>query len=176
MNKADARAYGLQARKSLSEAQRQEYDRLLLKQMKQWAEHASMIGCYVSMKDEADTHAFLNWCFAEGKKIAVPRVADGTLVFHRICSLSELHHGAFGVLEPDADTERVQTDAIDVMFVPLSAFDSQYHRTGYGKGYYDSVLTASMKKIGLAYPEQKTEERIETEPHDMTLDTVLIPL
>lgn len=173
MDKVTARNNGRKARAGIPEAVRADYNQRLLRKMIDTAADAKLVGCYVSMKDEADTRAFLDWCFRTKKPVAVPRTENGTLTFHRIASFTELHPGSFGVMEPSAEQE-VPAGAIDLMFVPLSAFDESGNRTGYGRGYYDSVLASCRRKIGIAFPEQKTE-RIEPDPWDIPLDAVLLP-
>ena len=173
MDKDTARKTGLSARKSLPEEQRRRYDSSLLKQMIACAKDAELTGCYVSMKDEPDTHAFLRWCFENETPVCVPRVCGNTLTFHRIRSFSELNEGTFGVMEPSG-AEELSISSIDLMFVPLSAFDEDHNRTGYGRGDYDSVLLPSMRKIGIAYPEQKVDH-IDADPWDIPLDRILLP-
>ncbi len=173
MDKQTARLSGLAARASLSAEQRRKYDRVLFGKLTALAEDAEHIGCYVSMGEEADTHAFLEWCFAKNKKVSVPICKNGTLTFHPITSFADLHPGCFGVMEPE-DRDPVDLKQIDLMIIPLSSFDGECHRTGYGKGYYDSVLLPSMKKAGIAYPEQYVDF-IETDPWDVTLDFVITP-
>ncbi len=173
MEKSLARKTGRARRSLISEEDRIRYDRILLEMMKERALHAGMIGCYVSVRDEADTHAFLKWCFASGRKTAVPLVKDGTLEFHEITSFSSLKEGTFGVMEP-YEGRVVSPRELDLMFVPLSAFDKNGNRTGYGKGYYDSVLLPSMHKAGVAYPEQRVDH-IDADPWDIRLDEVLVP-
>ncbi len=173
MKKEDARRQGLARRAALSEETRRSYDVSLLNQMKAFAEKAEMIGCYVSMREEPDTHAFLEWCFKNNRTVAVPKVEGNTLCFYTITSLGDLRSGCFGVEEP-YQGEPVSLSLIDLMFVPLSSFDGSNHRTGYGKGYYDTILRPSMKKVGIAYPEQYVEE-INTDLWDVPLDIILLP-
>jgi 5-formyltetrahydrofolate cyclo-ligase len=173
MKKEDARAKGLSARRSLSAEKRKRDQHSLFVQMKEMCRHYSLIGCYVSMKDEADTLAFLSWALANGKRIAVPKVRGRTLDFYEIRSLDALSAGCFGVMEPRGGTP-LETKDIDLMFVPLSSFDGECRRTGYGKGFYDSVLSPSMHKVGIAFSEQKVD-RIESSPNDVRLDEVLTP-
>ena len=174
MRKDEARNLGLKRRAAISEAQRAAYDQNLFEQMKRCAGGASLVGCYVSVRQEADTRAFLAWCLDTGVPVSVPKTEGRTLAFYRLRSLDDLKPGAYGIPEP-CDGEPVSLDDIDVMFVPLSAFDSEHGRTGYGKGYYDSILRDSMRKIGLAYPEQEVD-RIETDPWDIRLDKILTPM
>ena len=46
----------------------------------------------------------------------------------------------YNIPEP-VDGIEVPTAKIDVVFVPLLAFDKQGHRVGYGKGFYDIFLS-----------------------------------
>ena len=173
MDKQTARHIGLNARASVSAEKRAAYDAALLVRMKRLARHASMVGCYVSRSDEPDTHVFLEWCFQNRIPVAVPKVEGSTLGFYRIASMHDLKPGCFGVLEPEQGT-RVAADEIDLVFVPLSSFDAQNNRTGYGKGYYDSILTRAMYKVGIAYPEQQVDQ-IDADPWDIRLNGMILP-
>lgn len=66
----------------------------------------------------------------------------------------------------------VPTEMIDVVFVPLLAYDKQGNRVGYGKGFYDKFLSQckpDVIKIGLSFfePEEQIEDVLET---DVKLD------
>ena len=66
---------------------------------------------------------------------------------------------AWGIPEP-VDGIEIDDRKIDVVFVPLLAFDKQGNRVGYGKGFYDNFL-ANCKpetlKIGLSFFEAENE-------------------
>ena len=66
----------------------------------------------------------------------------------------------------------IPVQKIDMMIVPLSSYDSKNHRTGYGKGYYDSVLLNCSNRIGVAFQEQEVDQ-IDIESHDITLDEII---
>ena len=66
----------------------------------------------------------------------------------------------------------IDLKSLDCMFVPLSSYDLNGNRTGYGKGYYDSILDQCKLKVGLAYHIQKVD-LIEKESHDVRLDFVI---
>ena len=85
--------------------------------------------------------------------------------------MDDLEEGHFHVREPKTDII-VGPEETDVMIVPLSAFDEQGHRTGYGRGYYDTILRRCRHTVGAAYSGQKTDE-IETDPWDVDLDEVV---
>jgi len=66
----------------------------------------------------------------------------------------------------------VPVEMIDVVFVPLLAYDKQGNRVGYGKGFYDKFLSQckpDVIKIGLSFfePEEQIEDVLET---DVKLD------
>lgn len=71
----------------------------------------------------------------------------------------------------------VQNSLIDIVFVPLLAFDNKGNRVGYGKGFYDNFLIDCNKdtlKIGLSLFE--AEELIEdTREGDIKLDYCVTP-
>ncbi len=71
---------------------------------------------------------------------------------------------------------RVPTTKIQVVFVPLLAYDSSGHRLGFGKGFYDKFLSSleqSVTKVGLSF--FPAEDAIPTEPHDVPLDYCITP-
>lgn len=54
----------------------------------------------------------------------------------------------------------IETSMIDVVFVPLLAFDINGHRVGYGKDFYDRFLLNCNQdtiKIGLSFFENTSE-------------------
>ncbi len=65
----------------------------------------------------------------------------------------------------------------NVVLVPLSAFDGDCNRIGYGKGFYDHALSdleklTDLTAIGVAFAVQEVEE-VPMEPHDRQLDGIL---
>lgn len=65
---------------------------------------------------------------------------------------------------------------IQLIFMPLLAYDLKGHRLGYGKGFYDRFLSRFPKegvKAGLSF--FPPEKRIPVEPHDIALDICINP-
>ncbi|MGI8636232.1 MAG: 5-formyltetrahydrofolate cyclo-ligase [Segetibacter sp.] len=59
----------------------------------------------------------------------------------------------YGIPEPE-EGEKIANEEIDIVFVPLLAFDKMGYRVGYGKGYYDRFLKtcrADVLSIGFSY-------------------------
>lgn len=68
-------------------------------------------------------------------------------------------------------------DEIDIIIVPLLAFDNLGNRVGYGKGIYDSILEKTRKnciKIGVSFF-KCSPLSIDSEPHDISLNYCQTP-
>lgn len=83
---------------------------------------------------------------------------------------------SYGIPEPESGI-KIQTSAINLVFVPLLAYDLWGNRVGYGKGFYDILLSqcpTETVKIGLSFfkPEK---EKIETNETDQALDFCVTP-
>ena len=171
LDKIIARAKGLQARALLSLKERSKKSHTVCQEVISRIHAGMIVGCYVSVKDELDTSEILEYCFANNITVCVPKVVENTLQFYKIKSNHDLVPAPFGLLEPNV-TEMILVQRIDMMIVPLSSYDSKNHRTGYGKGYYDSVLSNCINKIGVAFQEQEVDQ-IDVESHDITLDEII---
>jgi 5-formyltetrahydrofolate cyclo-ligase len=82
----------------------------------------------------------------------------------------------WGIPEP-LSGERCTSEKVDLVFVPLLAFDKKGNRVGYGKGYYDRFLSECRKdvlKIGLSLEEPI--RKIDAELFDVTLTHCITPL
>ena len=81
-----------------------------------------------------------------------------------------------GIFEPEAGAEILAQD-LDLIFVPLLAFDQYGYRVGFGKGYYDRFLTnckAETVKIGFSYFEP-VEQITDTNQFDVPLNYCITP-
>jgi len=109
--------------------------------------------------------------------VTVPKVKAGggpSLLFRRWRPEDGLVPAAFGLREPAASAETVTPR---LMLVPLLAFDRAGGRLGYGKGHYDSAITAlsaagPLIALGVAFAAQEVPA-VPMEPHDRRLDGVL---
>ncbi len=90
-------------------------------------------------------------------------------------------HGLFAknrynILEPIGD-HSIPPESIDLVFVPLLAFDKKGYRVGYGKGYYDRYLTRcrdTIIKIGFSFFEP-LDEIGDINEFDVPLDYCVTP-
>ncbi len=82
----------------------------------------------------------------------------------------------FNTYEPDATTV-VSAAEIDIVLVPLLAFDKKGYRVGYGKGFYDRYLIdcrVDCCKIGFSYFEP-VEALEDSSEFDVPLDFCITP-
>ncbi len=91
----------------------------------------------------------------------------------------EVQPNRYGIPEPARDDGHVDADALDVVLVPLLAFDRRGHRIGHGGGFYDASLAflrqsprpARPLLIGVGYAFQECPD-IEPADWDVRLDLV----
>lgn len=123
---------------------------------------------YISIGTEVGTERIIEELKKRGKKICVPRVFDKEMRSVRLSD--KLHTGAFGILEPQGDTE----ETCAVAFTPMLAADKAGYRLGYGGGFYDKYFSGheTVLRVGLSYEGQLTDE-LYHEKTDMKLDAVV---
>lgn len=111
------------------------------------------------------------------KKVVVPKVYTDHILRHYLLTDSTiLQPNKWNIPEPVNGVE-VPASKIDVVFVPLLAFDQLGNRVGYGKGFYDRFLREcrdGIIKVGLSLFE--AEDFIEdTDENDIPLDYCVTP-
>ncbi|MGX8705532.1 MAG: 5-formyltetrahydrofolate cyclo-ligase, partial [bacterium] len=96
---------------------------------------------YCAFNQEVRTAPIIERAWADGKRVAVPKVIDNQMVFIWIDSLDALAPGYYGIPEPISNAP-IADDARALVLMPGLAFDPQGHRIGYGGGFYDRFLEA----------------------------------
>jgi 5-formyltetrahydrofolate cyclo-ligase len=173
MNKNDLRVKYIKIRENITE--KEEKSKIIAKKLLSFdvLKEAKVIGIYVSMKNEVDTHNVINKLLMTGKRVCVPLINnDGTMRFIYIDSLENMIVNKFGTLEPSSINEIANMDEIEVMVMPGVCFDRYGNRIGFGKGYYDRYLEKDnhIKKIGIAFDEQVINGKINIEDFDIKYD------
>ena len=129
-----------------------------------------------SINNEVDTLGLILDMLDEGKAVVVPKCDHKLHSLHsiRISSLEELLPSRYGIMEPEYNPEReVMSGELELIIVPLLAFDRTGARLGFGGGYYDSLLSqCNCPKIGLGYFFQEVDS-VPVEPHDQKLDIII---
>lgn len=81
-----------------------------------------------------------------------------------------------GIPEP-VDGKKIEEKEIDLVLIPLLAYDKEGHRVGYGAGFYDAFLEkcrSDVLKVGVSFfgPEERVEG---VGDHDVPLDRCITP-
>lgn len=166
------RRRALRARRALSDEERRHFSEQIVGRILPYLQDADGIGLYLALADEVDVGMLLR-AYLKTKRIAVPVMEeDGVMHFAQVVETTRFHPAAYGVLEPQ-DAVSVEPHDLDVIVVPLVAFDAACHRIGHGLGYYDRYLHHfTGRKIGVAFSCQQVE-KIQPRPHDVCLDMVI---
>jgi 5-formyltetrahydrofolate cyclo-ligase len=171
--KADIRKEMLEKRQALALSLRLLKEEQIKENVLMAIGNAKRIGIYCSTRGEVDTYGLMeHWFWDKDISIYTPKVTEETMDFFKISSFKDLALGSFGILEPQTD-HRIAPDELDVIIIPIVAFDKNKHRIGYGKGYYDRYLKlTSARKIGIAFSFQEVDE-ILVDPFDVDCDIVI---
>ena len=131
----------------------------------------------IEKNKEVDTFPVLTLLQGKDKNIVLPKVGkDGTLKNYLLTDDTVLKESNWGIPEPKNGIE-IAENKIEVVFVPLLAFDKLGNRVGYGKGYYDRLLAScntDVVKIGLSFFEP-VDKIMDTEPTDIALSYCVTP-
>lgn len=121
---------------------------------------------YYSYNNEVDTRILIRLLRDGGNKVYLPRVNG------EILEVVEYKEDIVTDKLYEPDGQAVFPD-LDVVIVPIVAYDKNKYRLGYGKGYYDRFLsTIDALKIGIAYKVQEVED-VFHETHDIKLDFIV---
>ncbi|MFF8817153.1 5-formyltetrahydrofolate cyclo-ligase [Leucobacter sp. NPDC015123] len=102
---------------------------------------ATRVACFIGVRGEPDTAAFLAWALAANIEVLLPRSrADGALEWATYVP-DGLAPGAFGIPEPQGPPVPDGAATAGVLFVPAAAVDETGGRLGWGRGFYDRELT-----------------------------------
>jgi 5-formyltetrahydrofolate cyclo-ligase len=132
----------------------------------------------IEEQKEVNTEFILNILSGKDKNIVISKSNFETLemTHYLLTDNTKIKKNSYNIPEP-IDGIEISSEKIDVVFVPLLAFDKLGNRVGYGKGFYDRFLSGCREhviKIGLSFFE--AEDLIEdTNPKDVKLDYCVIP-
>ncbi len=104
---------------------------------------------------EVDTEFILHLLSGKDKEIVISKSDFETrgMTHFLLTDNTKIKKNEYNIPEPVNGLE-VPTQTIDVVFVPLLAFDNFGNRIGYGKGFYDKFLADCKPdtiKIGLSF-------------------------
>jgi 5-formyltetrahydrofolate cyclo-ligase len=143
---------------------------------------AKTVSAYLSFDGEIDTLPLIKRLWQQGKTVVLPLLhpfSQGHLLFQRYQPDTEIRQNQQGTLEPKlAVSEIIPLAQLDILFIPLVAFDQQGQRLGMGGGFYDRTLQNwqqhNLLPIGLAHDCQCIPN-IPVEAWDIPLPLIITP-
>lgn len=149
------------------------------------------VAVYAAMGSEVDPAAFAAAAVARGWRVAYPcmlSASDAATCGQRMCMRAVatddasaapfIAHPTRAFATTDIDSSRfpiVPAKALDMIIVPLVAFDRTGARLGYGGGCYDRylpTLSATCQVVGIAFDEQRVDH-VPTDAHDLPLSHIV---
>ncbi|MDT0685388.1 5-formyltetrahydrofolate cyclo-ligase [Autumnicola psychrophila] len=132
----------------------------------------------IAEQKEVETEPILHILQGKDKNVVLPKtdVPTNKLINYLLTDTTVIKRNRWNIPEP-LDGIEINVDKIDVVFIPLLAFDKSGHRVGYGKGFYDKFLAACKEdvvKVGLSFFESEIEIE-DTYQSDIPLDYCVTP-
>lgn len=169
-----------QQRQALSREQQTRVAEALLRhwQAEPRLQFPQRVALYLPVRGEADPGWIQQTLLEQGKAVYLPRLQGEQLQFARFQAGDTLPSNRFDIPEPAADADIIATTALDLVLLPLLAFDDQGRRLGMGAGFYDRAFAfrqgqaAPPLLVGVAHAFQQVEA-LQAQPWDVNLDAVL---
>tara|TARA_R110002126_G_scaffold51770_5_gene141423 strand:+ start:66 stop:635 length:570 start_codon:yes stop_codon:yes gene_type:complete len=132
----------------------------------------------IEEQKEVDTELILHLLSSKDKEILISKSNFETreMTHFLLTDNTRIAKNNYNIPEP-VDGIEVPAKKIEVVFVPLLAYDKKGNRVGYGKGFYDTFLSEckpDVIKIGLSFfePEELISDIFEG---DVKLDYCVTP-
>lgn len=149
------------------------------------------VAVYAAMGSEVDPAAFAAAAAARGWRVAYPcmlSASDAAACGQRMCMRAVaagdvstapfIAHPTRAFVATDIDSNRfpiMPAAELDIVVVPLVAFDRAGARLGYGGGCYDRYLPTVAPEcliVGIAFDEQRVDH-VPTDAHDLPLPNIV---
>lgn len=145
------------------------------------------VALYLTNDGEIDTGPLIEQLKEREFDLLLPVLhpfTKGVLNFQSVDHTTVWYNNKYRIQEPKPDASRIgPINTIDVIFMPLVAFDSAGNRLGMGGGYYDRTLAQLANNqrcqhrpllIGLAHDCQEVTQ-LPVEPWDIPIDAIVTP-
>ena len=158
MHKKELRKKYKTLRQTLSEKEIEDKSLSIANQlirMKIWDKLYYHLFLTIAEQKEIDTEFILQVLAGKDKEIVISKCEFSTLgmIHYLLTDNTKIKKNSYNVPEP-IDGIEVPDAKIDVVFVPLLAYDKAGNRVGYGKGFYDNFLSKCKPetiKVGLSF-------------------------
>ncbi|MDG1730972.1 MAG: 5-formyltetrahydrofolate cyclo-ligase [Algibacter sp.] len=158
MTKKELRQTYKKHRKGLSESQINNLSLAISNQILKlpvWDYSFYHIFLAIEEQKEVNTDYILNILSGKDKNILISKsdFETGNMTHFLLTDNTVIKKNNYNIPEP-VDGIQIATDKIEVIFIPLLAFDKTGNRVGYGKGFYDRFLShckPETVKVGLSF-------------------------
>lgn len=162
MNKKEVRQKYRELRKQLSENEIEELSLQIANQLIRldiWQHSFYHLFLPIESQKEINTEYILQVLAGKDKNIVLSKSDFSTreMTHFLLTDNTTIKKNEYDIPEP-IDGLEVPVSKIDVVFVPLLAFDEKGNRVGYGKGFYDKFLAEckpEILKIGVSFFESE---------------------
>ena len=180
-NRAGLRHRFREARRALSDSEQSAHAHLIARHfLRSPVIHRTRrIALYIANDGEPDLQPLAERLAGFNKTLALPVIRTRSRMdFYRYEPSSTLIPNRYGIAEPAPGADYLDTRSVDVMLMPLVAFDDAGNRLGMGAGFYDRHLqplpTALRPKlVGVAHEVQRSAQSLPSAHWDVPLDAVL---
>lgn len=181
MDKSEARKKILGIRNNLKLEEVEQKSKIIMDKITSLDEYkdSKVVFIYMSFKNEVKTYDLIERMLIENKRVVIPYTdtKNTVIIPSEIKSLKDdLVLNPFGYYEPVLEkAKQVEIEELDLIIAPGVVFDDSLNRVGFGKGYYDRILSKKRKDtrvIAVAFEFQVLDE-VPTEPHDIKMDMII---
>ena len=182
MNKKELRAKYKALRQKLTPDEIEDKSLAIANRMLQldvWEKTYFHLFLTIEEQNEVETEFVLQILAGYDKEIVVAKSNFQTLEMtnYLLTDNTKFQKNEYNIYEP-VDGIEVPNAKIEVIFVPLLAYDKKGNRVGYGKGFYDNFLSKcndEVIKIGLSFfePEEMIDD---VSPTDIRLNYCVTPM
>lgn len=173
-------------RRALSDLERENAAFLLCERIAESRQfqRSQHIAFYLTNDGEIDLSLLIKHAWQQNKNVYLPVLAEPNtkrLWFIPYTPQTKLINNRFGIPEPihSRKTRLRKTLSLDLILMPLVAFDPQGNRVGMGGGFYDRTLSFLKQRkswhkpnlLGVAYEFQK-QKQLQTNPWDIPLQAI----
>ena len=177
MTKGELRKIYKVKRKALSKNDIEDFSLAISNQLLQlpiWEYSFYHIFLAIEEQKEVNTDYILNILSGKDKNILISKsdFKTGEMAHFLLTDSTRIKKNSYNIPEP-VDGIEILNNKIDVVFIPLLAFDKKGNRVGYGKGFYDRFLSQckpETKKIGLSFFEAEDNDITDIFESDIRLD------
>ena len=183
-NKVSIRKDKLKERDSLTAKYQNEVEKTLIDNFLKYTKRLNLkkVGLYSPVRNEVPTNGIRKILLNSKINCYLPIISKSLeckkMKFGLFSDGKKLKKNRYGIKEPTESTQE-NIEALNLVLIPVVAFDNKGYRIGMGEGFYDYTLenlsnNKNIKILGIAYDFQKVKSCF-PEDHDVKLNAVISP-